>query len=102
MHGLPLVHGAPILGAATARLGSTAKRRGLWRIDDVNDETGRIEPVRIHRQGIAGLHAKPCGVDDDLELVWIGRTYSRFATGRGGDGPGEVFGAALVDIEDGD
>ena len=102
MHGLPLVHRASILGAAATRSGGAAKGRRLWRVDDVNDKTGRIQPARIDRQRIAGVHAKRCGVDDDLELLWIGRANSRCATGCGGDGPGEVLGATLVDIEYGE
>src|SRR5687768_6831831 len=98
MHRLAFMHRASTQGAATARAGGTAKGRRIRRIDDVDDDAARLEPVRIDRHWIVGVHAERRGIDNDLVSAWIGCARTCFAAGGGGDGLGEVLGATLVDI----
>ncbi len=98
MHGLPLVHRASVLGAATTCLGGTDKRRRFWGIDDVDHESRRIQPVRVYRQGIAQVHAKRCGVDNDIKALWVSGASAGPAGGRGTDGVGKLASATFVHI----
>ena len=71
------MHRAPVLGTASTRLRGAAKRRWLGRIDDVDDDGARREPLRINWHGIVRFHAKRRGIDNDVEALRIGwpRTY---------------------------
>src|SRR5688572_32800127 len=102
MRGLPLVHRASILGTATTRSRGTAKGRRFWRIDDVNNQAGRIQTLRIYRQSIVGVHAKRCGVDHYFEILWIAWASRCSATSGGSDGLCEVVSATFVNIRDGE
>jgi hypothetical protein len=102
MHGLPFVHRASILDVAAPRPGCTEQRRRFWRIDDVYDKTRRIQPVRIYRQGIVCVHAKRCGVDDDLELLRISWASRCSATGDRSHRLREGVSTTLVNVEYGE
>src|SRR5438270_1000000 len=101
MHRLPFMHRAATLGTTTTCAGGTAQRRRLRRIDDVYDDAPRLEPIRIDRHRIVGLHAQRRGIDDDLASVWIRCAKFCPAAACGGDRLGEVVSATLVDIENG-
>src|SRR5205823_932340 len=99
MHRLPFMHRASTLGTTPTRAGGTAKGSRVRRIDDVYDDAARIEPIRIDRHRIVGVHAQRRGIDNDLASVWIGCAKMCSAAGCGGDGLGELVSATLVDIE---
>ena len=99
MYCLPFMHRASILGTTTTCAGGAAQRRRVRRIDDVYDDAAGLEPIRIDRHWIVGLHAQGRGIDNDLVAVWIGCANVCMAAGCRGDGLDEFLSATLVDID---
>lgn len=102
MHSLPLIHRASALGATSTLKGGTAKRGRVRRIDDVDNDAARLEPIRIHGHRVIGVHAQRRGVDNDFVSMWIGAAELRCATGCSGHGLREFVSATHVDVEYGE